>query len=109
MPVSSTKDRVTGAEPTADVARILDNAQVPHVLWGRLAFGLEIEFVIPDDHLESATNTLSTAGFPRCTNPNRINLGYGRARPVPDIHFHIELRYPDCTVLSLLAKPVTLW
>lgn len=29
-----------GAEPAADVARILDEAQVPNILWGWLAIGL---------------------------------------------------------------------
>lgn len=74
-----------------------------------LTVNQEVDFVIPDDHLESASTALCSAEFTRCYDPECTYLGVDRRRPIPDIHFHIERKDPRCTVLCLLAKSTTLW
>ncbi|KAL3474619.1 hypothetical protein BJX99DRAFT_260218 [Aspergillus californicus] len=109
-----------GALPAADVARILDKAQVSHILWGVWAVGLfgfesfdypVVEFVTPDDEIEAAKNAIIAAGFPCCSDARCMELTdwqvYGalpRYHEVADEHFHIESKYEDFTVLSLLKS-----
>ncbi|XHG08406.1 hypothetical protein AWENTII_011510 [Aspergillus wentii] len=61
----------------AETAEVLDEAKIPYVLWGYLAVAFagenlptkEIELVIPDEHLQAATETLAQAGYRLCENP----------------------------------------
>ncbi|KAJ5465561.1 hypothetical protein N7530_009348 [Penicillium desertorum] len=64
--------------PAADVARILDEAQVPNILWGTMAaylvggwrhYNEDIQFLVVDHLIQTASNALFAAGFTPCTNP----------------------------------------
>ncbi|KAL3469583.1 hypothetical protein BJX99DRAFT_265046 [Aspergillus californicus] len=75
-------DMLTAPEPAVGVelaskaARILDQANVPNILWGWIALGLcgartghgDIDFVIPDDSIEQATLALERSGYQMCTS-----------------------------------------
>ncbi|KAL4863000.1 hypothetical protein BDV12DRAFT_178045, partial [Aspergillus spectabilis] len=64
-----TPNLVTLSSHAADVARILDAAEIPNILWGLLSVGLveqdraypEIDFVIPDERVEQAKDALAAA------------------------------------------------
>ncbi|KAL2832507.1 hypothetical protein BDW59DRAFT_157330 [Aspergillus cavernicola] len=104
----------------ARVARALDAAEVHNVLWGWLALSLihndrgfpEVEFVIPDNKIQLATDKLVAAGLPLCSHPNCEELlgdradkfryptgdtlnwaalgAHDRYHPVGKAHFHLE-------------------
>ncbi|KAI9373433.1 hypothetical protein BJX61DRAFT_541787 [Aspergillus egyptiacus] len=119
-----------GAIPAADVARILDAAGVPSLLFGWWA---DIDFVIPDSHFARALDALHAQGFEKCTNPtcneftpDRFTLRPGaheqlppsvwgpmmalnRTHAVADAHIHLDTRYTYFTVLSLYKKSRLLW
>ncbi|RDW63123.1 uncharacterized protein DSM5745_10234 [Aspergillus mulundensis] len=74
---TGTDTKRSGALPAADVARVFDNARIPHVLFGWWAVAChgkyhafpEIDFVLPDDKIEAAANALAATGhFHRCTD-----------------------------------------
>ncbi|KAL3476432.1 hypothetical protein BJX99DRAFT_258368 [Aspergillus californicus] len=77
------------AKLAADVARILDKAEVPNVLFGLLAVGLiavdlgvgEADFVVRDDDLHSAVNALRATGFPLCEESDCRELKEDRYDP----------------------------
>ncbi|KAJ5096348.1 hypothetical protein NUU61_005704 [Penicillium alfredii] len=128
MRPSPARNLVPGAEPAVDVARILDEAQIPHFLWGRVALGLvglyfpqrrgseifeltvkeEIDFVVEDEHIKLTTKQLTRANFTRCKD-ECMGLRCDRQRPVPEVHFHLGSKYRQCSFLSLLPKSTTLW
>ncbi|CAI7665982.1 unnamed protein product [Penicillium glandicola] len=107
------------ARPAADVARILDEAQVPNILWGMMAMCLvgvwkeeekDVEFLILDHLITDASNALIAAGFTSCTDPDCREVQIkGNYRPVPAVHFHIESQYPRHQVLRLYPKSGHLW
>ncbi|KAL3478050.1 hypothetical protein BJX99DRAFT_256817 [Aspergillus californicus] len=76
----------SGALPAADVAKVLDQAQVPNLLFGFWAVGLhgsdraypEIDFVIPDAKLQLSIDTLITAGLDICTKTDCTELRVDR-------------------------------
>jgi hypothetical protein len=133
---------------TADVARILDEAAVSHILFGWMAVSLvgkdfgfqvrdsfplrlsirtltcqeEIDFVIPDSKLQSATGALTKAGFPLCNIPYCSELepcrnkntrnhddmkAKNRHHPVAACHFHIMK--PGQALVSLHKESKLLW
>ncbi|KAL3452630.1 hypothetical protein BJX65DRAFT_266706 [Aspergillus insuetus] len=114
---------------TADVARILDEAVVSHILFGWMAvslvgkdFGFQIEFVVPDSKLQSATGALMKAGFPLCNIPYCSELepcrnkntrnhdemkAKNRHHPVAACHFHIMK--PGQALVSLHKESKLLW
>ncbi|KAL3463682.1 hypothetical protein BJX64DRAFT_287151 [Aspergillus heterothallicus] len=66
-----------GALPAADIARILDTAGIPHILFGWWAAGChgtdrsppEIDFIIPDSKMNASINAIAaTSHFQHCTN-----------------------------------------
>ncbi|KAL4900140.1 hypothetical protein BDW74DRAFT_104498 [Aspergillus multicolor] len=69
---------MNGGKLAYEVAKLLDEAGVPNVLWEWLALGLlaadngnrEIEFVIADKKFDEAKRVLAAAGFAACTNTN---------------------------------------
>ncbi|KAL2872043.1 uncharacterized protein BJX67DRAFT_376889 [Aspergillus lucknowensis] len=71
---ATTDEAIWSKTGNADVAQILDDAGIPSVLWGWLALALfheigaksEVDFVIPDHEVESATNALTASGFTPC-------------------------------------------
>ncbi|KAL2869090.1 uncharacterized protein BJX67DRAFT_379568 [Aspergillus lucknowensis] len=81
-----------GGQPAADVARILDNAGIPSILWGWLAIALygrdkgmsEVDFVIPDEKVEAATNALIAHGFTPCGDAHCSELHCDRL-PADDL------------------------
>ncbi|OJJ30458.1 hypothetical protein ASPWEDRAFT_32634 [Aspergillus wentii DTO 134E9] len=81
----------------AETAEVLDEAKIPYVLWGYLAVAFagenlptkEIELVIPDEHLQAATETLAQAGY--------------------HVHFHTDGMDDFFGLLSLFKKSTTLW
>ncbi|KAL4749330.1 hypothetical protein BDW72DRAFT_204872 [Aspergillus terricola var. indicus] len=114
----------------SDVAFCLDEANVPNLLFGWLALSLagsrqiinEVDFVIPDAQMPTATATLVAAGYPLCTDASCVELNYDRVgdrsqdigmitaknryHPVPAAHFHFELgQY----LLSLHMQSSLLW
>ncbi|KAL4802209.1 hypothetical protein BDV18DRAFT_164385 [Aspergillus unguis] len=90
-----------GALPAADVARILDNARIPHVLFGWWAVGChgvakctqEIDFVLPDNQIEAAANALVATGhFHRCTDRHCFERTGDRSLR---IQLEADRTYPD--------------
>ncbi|RDW65870.1 uncharacterized protein DSM5745_09609 [Aspergillus mulundensis] len=81
-------DRIP-AKPAADVARILDHAKVPNVLWGWLAVGLvgldhrfpQVDFVVPDDKIEAAKEALIAGGFTLCIDQDCAEQKEDRVAP----------------------------
>ncbi|KAL2853273.1 hypothetical protein BJY01DRAFT_78668 [Aspergillus pseudoustus] len=75
-----------GAVTASKIAKIIDEADIPYFLWGWLILTLhvteikvpEIEFVIPDDKLEAATNALVAAGYPQCESETCVELHIDR-------------------------------
>ncbi|KAL2826315.1 hypothetical protein BDW59DRAFT_161154 [Aspergillus cavernicola] len=95
-----------GAGLAVDVARILDEAGIPNVLWGWMAIALvgkdigmrEVDFVVPDEKVESATNVLAAAGFTVCMAPNCFELCEDR---LPENHLdHWEGLPPEQRFMS---------
>ncbi|KAL2825536.1 hypothetical protein BJY01DRAFT_256242 [Aspergillus pseudoustus] len=64
--------------PVADIAKILDLANIPNLLWGwwvvachgKLIQTPDIDFIIADDEIEAAAQALEKASqdYTRCTN-----------------------------------------
>ncbi|KAL4908334.1 hypothetical protein BDW74DRAFT_147292 [Aspergillus multicolor] len=133
------RDRIP-PKPAADAARILDHAKVPNVLWGWLAVGLvgldhrfpQVDFVVPDDKIETAKKALIAGGFTLCIDHDCAELREdrysvdrdgqfsredmddrgqrNRFHPIADIHFHVEpSKYEYYNVLSLFIQSKTLW
>ncbi|CAP79007.1 Pc06g00140 [Penicillium rubens Wisconsin 54-1255] len=106
-------------KPAADVARILDEAQVPNLLWGTMAawlvgdwrhFNEDIQFLVLDHLIQKASDALFAAGFTPCTDPGcdvvkTVNNDY----LIPPVHFHVEALYPEHEVLRLYPKSSHLW
>ncbi|OJJ33688.1 hypothetical protein ASPWEDRAFT_173127 [Aspergillus wentii DTO 134E9] len=91
------------------VARYFDEAKVPHVLWGSMAQRNDISFVIPDNHIEAAMQTLLLAGLPRCLlNANCPSIQKHRNSPIPEVHFHLHPKYAIET-LDLHKQSLTLF
>ncbi|CRL28558.1 unnamed protein product [Penicillium camemberti] len=107
------------ARPAADVARILDEAQVPNILWGGLPQGLvarwnehekDVEFITLDHLIFMASNALIAAGFTPCSDPDcREVHSKNNDCPIAPVHFHIEAQYPQHGVLRVYAKSSHLW
>ncbi|KAL3480162.1 hypothetical protein BJX99DRAFT_254758 [Aspergillus californicus] len=134
-----------GGKLAFQVAELLDKAGVPSVLWGWLALALvgsdegshEVEFVIPDNKVDTANKALSDAGFKQCLEASCVQLleyrvpegiKFGtlseeeRARlrivmtawdahhPVPALHYHVDKSRSDMyPLLSLHKKSSQLW
>lgn len=65
--------------------------------------------MVVEDHLvKSASNALVEAGFTLCTDIHCRELRY-RPRPIGEIHFHIESKYPWHTILSIYNISSTVW
>ncbi|KAI9373512.1 hypothetical protein BJX61DRAFT_541664 [Aspergillus egyptiacus] len=114
----------------ADVAFHLDEAGVPNLLFGWLALSLvgsreiltEIDFVIPDAQIPTATATLVALGYPLCAHPRCAELTFDRVgdrcrhmglitsdnryHPVAAAHFHLK---SGQYLLSLHAQSSLLW
>ncbi|KAL3480721.1 hypothetical protein BJX99DRAFT_254388 [Aspergillus californicus] len=110
------------AEVAARIARVLDAAQIPNILWGWAAVTLvgdsvgipgEADFVIPDSQIDSAKQAMKDAGISMCTNGNCCKR-YGITasfihgvrlielmHPVPAAHYHVGVDEWD---VSLLRK-----
>ncbi|KAL3470705.1 hypothetical protein BJX99DRAFT_263976 [Aspergillus californicus] len=81
---------LNGGLPALDTARILAEAEIPHVLWGWLAIALmgpdngptEIEFVIPDAQVDDAVCALVNGGFKLCCNRDCKELSVSRFPPM---------------------------
>ncbi|CAG8901331.1 unnamed protein product [Penicillium egyptiacum] len=107
------------ARPAADVARILDEAQVPNVLWGMMAICLvgewnddedDVEFLVLDHLITAASNALVAAGFTPCTDPGcRAVQTEKNHHPIPAVHFHLKAQYPQHNMLRLYPKSGHLW
>ncbi|KAJ5788828.1 uncharacterized protein N7518_005839, partial [Penicillium psychrosexuale] len=107
------------ARPAADVARILDEAQVANILWGTMTIGLvgkwkmhvkDVEFLILDHLIPVASEALITAGLMSYADPDCGEVQTkGNDRPIPAVHFHIEAQYPQHSVLRLYPKSGHLW
>ncbi|KAL3477011.1 hypothetical protein BJX99DRAFT_246505 [Aspergillus californicus] len=120
-----------GAEPAAEVAEVLDTAKISYICFGWLSLALlawdanigEVEIVVRDKDFEAAREALSEAGFRLCDKEDCIQLrdrrvplrhepawtpmGWNRDdgfHIVPEAHFHLEMQYDNCTVLSLYKK-----
>ncbi|KAJ5591894.1 uncharacterized protein N7459_002263 [Penicillium hispanicum] len=105
-------------KPVTEFARILDEAKVPNVLWGKHAVVLHAdasrrpELIVPDDLIEVASNAIAAAGYEACLDkqcPERQI--FQRKYPVADAHFHFHNEYcskDECT-MSLFAKSRLLW
>ncbi|KAL4901614.1 hypothetical protein BDW74DRAFT_181621 [Aspergillus multicolor] len=90
-----------------DVARILDTARIPNLLFGWWAVGChgidlsfpEVDFVIPNNDIEAAASALAATGhFHRCTNPNCVEWTADRR---PRDYFQAPLHQP--LPLSMIA------
>ncbi|KAL2825918.1 hypothetical protein BDW59DRAFT_161298 [Aspergillus cavernicola] len=113
------------AKLAAEVARIIDAAQMPNILWGWVALSLigdmtefvYIDFVIPDLKICLATRVLAAAGYPLCKDRscnelkgNRTPNVLGRYRHhfPPEAYYHLPGSRP--TLVSLLRKSdILLW
>ncbi|OQE72401.1 hypothetical protein PENNAL_c0097G00240 [Penicillium nalgiovense] len=107
------------ARPAADVAKILDEAQVPNILWGAMAgflvgdwrcYNEDIQFLVLDHLIQTASNALFAAGFTPCTDPGCDVLKTVRNDYlIPPVHFHVQALYPEHDVLRLYPKSGQLW
>ncbi|KAJ6122942.1 hypothetical protein N7512_005407, partial [Penicillium capsulatum] len=101
----------------AEIAHVLERAQVAYVLWGWMALGLvgayqrsgAIEIIVSDSQMQLACNSLAKIGLKPCRDDECETVVLGRLRPVPAAHFHIGFKYRGCTALSFLAKSELLW
>ncbi|KAL4886741.1 hypothetical protein BJY04DRAFT_213493 [Aspergillus karnatakaensis] len=130
-----------GAVPAGRVATILNAARVPNLLFGWWAVALygismnfrDLDFIVPDSHLDRAVRALANAGFRHCQDANCLELKVNRFTenvpshtPVPvsllarsmadnnnheiaDAHFHLEGQYTHFTTLSLFKQSRVLW
>ena len=118
----------------ADIVRILDEADIPSLLWGNYlltVFGVptivqvsfsycwmepynpilnvrqDASFVIPDNLISMATSTLMSAGFEDCSAYPTCTIVNARFRcsPIPAAHVHID----QTTYIQLFNKSETLW
>ncbi|KAJ5940561.1 hypothetical protein N7516_000729 [Penicillium verrucosum] len=106
-------------KPAADVARILDEAQVPNLLWGTMAAWLigdwrpyneDIQFLVLDHLIQTASDALSAAGIAPCTDPEcAVVRTVHNDWLVPPVHFHVKALYPEHDVLRLYSKSTYLW
>ncbi|KAL3460044.1 hypothetical protein BJX64DRAFT_290691 [Aspergillus heterothallicus] len=118
--LSMSKEPALGASLAARVARVLDTANVPYVLWGLAAAALvaedgsypELEFVISDASIQQAIKALKGDGICPCDDPKCPELladradGYAsdddsddpifmscdRYHPIGSAHFHFKTR-----------------
>ncbi|KAI9932212.1 hypothetical protein ASPWEDRAFT_171661 [Aspergillus wentii DTO 134E9] len=108
---------MVGSNLAAEVAEIFDEAQVPHLLWGHLALALigddchpsELEFVIPDEQIKAASDTLYEAGFCICGKSDCPELRTNQFYPIADVHFHLEGMTEEHHTLSLFSKSSMVW
>ncbi|CAE7195670.1 hypothetical protein CFE70_007625 [Pyrenophora teres f. teres 0-1] len=90
----------------------LDAAKIPYVLWGNYMltiFGIPtvangIDFVIDDDFMDAAYDTLQGAGFRKC-KPEGCNGHKLLYAPTPQIHLHIT----ESERLGLYRRSDVLW
>ncbi|KAJ0426835.1 hypothetical protein BJY00DRAFT_306826 [Aspergillus carlsbadensis] len=118
-----------GAEISANVGRILDQAKVPNVLFGRqamlfsahpTAYG-DLTFVVRDDQIDDAKHALDDQNLYRlCTDPNCMELmenrtahedfdwgpGLARLHPIADHHFHTKVKM---IIIYLVRQSDHLW
>ncbi|KAL3480164.1 hypothetical protein BJX99DRAFT_254760 [Aspergillus californicus] len=111
------------------VAKILDEAGVPCLIWGWLALALvasdqgnrEAAFVINDHQIDEAKKALSDAKFTQCTEPSCRELCEDRGtklsatcakdnlHPVAEVHYHVEEQFSEYRILALYKKGAQLW
>jgi len=97
----------------ASAAATLDAVKIPHVLWGHYlltVFGIPtivegIDFVIEDDFIDTAYDTLQGAGFKTCKQEGCINNRKLPYAPTPHTHLHIT----ESQRLGLFRKSDILW
>ncbi|KAK4234336.1 hypothetical protein C8A03DRAFT_37892 [Achaetomium macrosporum] len=101
------------------VARALNAAGIPCVLWGHLLWAVHgvpttspwVDLVIPDVSLEAAKGILTTSRFSKalvtCPDPTTCDAGSspGRQHPHPAFHMHIE----GMDSIALHLQSETLW
>lgn len=103
------------------ISSILDDAQVPNILWGEQAVDMfidqehlaiescKIEFVIPDHSLDIALRELDSFDQHRlCLDPDCILIQPGQDHPVPDAHFHTPFLQKLFTLGGLTFKKMTM-
>ncbi|KAJ5577398.1 uncharacterized protein N7459_006362 [Penicillium hispanicum] len=80
-----------GSQHIGEIAKIFHEAKIPALLWGWWAAALvgeydpsveAVDFVVPDQLLQKATDTLMAAGYSRCT---KKDCPYSHL--ITDIHF----------------------
>ncbi|XHG02602.1 hypothetical protein AWENTII_005947 [Aspergillus wentii] len=106
-----------GSTLAAEVAEILDQAHIPHLLWGSLAIALvglnrhplRLEFIVPDEQIQPASEVLYEAGFCLCANPGCPDLRIDQFYPIADVHFHLEGMTDEHRILSLFTKSSVVW
>ncbi|KAL3491023.1 hypothetical protein BJX62DRAFT_237624 [Aspergillus germanicus] len=84
---------------TAAVAKVLNAAKVPNVLWGWQAVGLlgvdykypEIDIIVIKQHIKRASKALAAAGYTRCTDTIcSTKSNDGHCHLAADDHFHSD-------------------
>ncbi|KAK4234269.1 hypothetical protein C8A03DRAFT_37959 [Achaetomium macrosporum] len=117
--------REAGSEEIVDsVARVLNAAGIPCVLWGHFLWAthgvptyIPLDLVIPDASLAAASEAMTAARFSpplvACLDPTTCIDGSSpdRQHPHPAFHMHIEDTTPGLTVSSvcLHLQSETLW
>ncbi|KAJ5589737.1 hypothetical protein N7450_003709 [Penicillium hetheringtonii] len=101
-----------------EIARVLDDVGIPNILWGYAALGLvgqvkassEIDFVIPDELLEKAADTLVARGFELCTARKcPANDERKRARALAAVHFDATPENDTMGPIQFFPKSHILW
>ncbi|KLU91866.1 hypothetical protein MAPG_10815 [Magnaporthiopsis poae ATCC 64411] len=103
-------------EFVASIARALNKARVPCVLWGHYLLNVHgvpsiiasIDFVVPDEDLTHGANALTDVTcLAECPNPAGC-ITSSEARPTPPPAFHKHVQDSDITV-GLFPQSETLW
>ncbi|KAJ5121092.1 uncharacterized protein N7515_009053 [Penicillium bovifimosum] len=96
----------------SSISSLLDSIDVPNLLWGNYLLTIygvptivdEAAFVIPDDLIEIAFSSLTSAGFLPCIQSNCRHSETPRVPPASK-HLHID----DEIAVSLYRKSDVLW
>lgn len=106
-----TTEPAAGANLATRIARVLDDAKVPNLLWGWQAIALvgcnegipDINFVIPDKYIDHAQKAIMATGSIPCKDPDCMELqvdylaqgqqGPGPSRPPSRAQFHLPGSY----------------
>ncbi|KAL4899618.1 hypothetical protein BDW74DRAFT_183576 [Aspergillus multicolor] len=86
MPQEQVPEPVPGVRDAAEVAQMFDDAHIPYVLWGWLAFSLagqirqkactNLQFVISNHHIGAAAAILDRKGIHACKRPACLTVAY---------------------------------